>query len=78
MASALTDLASVKTMLSISDNVEDGLLNLVMGVMIWASWPVSGLWVIGLFVGIDLLFHGWWLTMLALAVRGTRTAGPLT
>jgi uncharacterized membrane protein HdeD (DUF308 family) len=24
-----------------------------------AQWPVSGLWVIGLFIGIDLIFYGW-------------------
>jgi uncharacterized membrane protein HdeD (DUF308 family) len=26
--------------------------------------PVSGLWVIGLFVGIDLIFYGWsWIAL---------------
>ncbi len=29
---------------------------------------MSGLWVIGLFVGIDRLFNGWFLVMLGLAV----------
>jgi hypothetical protein len=32
-------------------------------------WPGSSLWVIGLFVGIDLLFHGWSWVILALSVR---------
>jgi hypothetical protein len=27
-------------------------------------WPLSGLWVIGLFVGIDLLLYSWWLVSL--------------
>jgi uncharacterized membrane protein HdeD (DUF308 family) len=49
-----------------------GLINLVLGVMIWSEWPASGLWVIGLFIGIDLLFQGWWLVMLALAARTMR------
>jgi uncharacterized membrane protein HdeD (DUF308 family) len=26
--------------------------------LLLAEWPVSGLWVIGLFVGIDLIFYG--------------------
>ena len=46
-----------------------GIINLVLGVMIWQQWPVSGLWVIGLFVGIDLIFTGWTWVMLALAVK---------
>ena len=47
-----------------------GVVTLLMGVMIWRSGRRDALWVIGLFVGIDLVFHGWWLVMLALAVRG--------
>jgi uncharacterized membrane protein HdeD (DUF308 family) len=46
-----------------------GVASLLLGIMIWAEWPVSGVWVIGLFVGIDLLFYGWWLVSLALAAR---------
>jgi uncharacterized membrane protein HdeD (DUF308 family) len=34
------------------------------GVLIMAQWPVSGLWVIGLFVGIDLiLYDSAWIAM---------------
>ena len=36
----------------------NGIVALVMGGLILAEWPVSGLWVIGLFVGIDLIFFG--------------------
>jgi uncharacterized membrane protein HdeD (DUF308 family) len=46
-----------------------GIINLVLGIMIWQQWPISGLWVIGLFVGIDLIFTGWTWVMLALAVK---------
>jgi uncharacterized membrane protein HdeD (DUF308 family) len=46
-----------------------GLIDLVLGLMIWAQWPYSGLWVIGLFVGISLIFRGVSWVMLALAVR---------
>ena len=36
----------------------NGLITLVLGVLILAQWPVSGLWVIGLFLGIELIFYG--------------------
>ena len=46
-----------------------GVLNLVLGLMIWQQWPVSGFWVIGLFVGIDMIFNGWTWIMLALRLK---------
>jgi uncharacterized membrane protein HdeD (DUF308 family) len=51
-----------------------GVLSVILGVLIWAEWPASGLWVIGLLVGIQLLFTGWSLVMLALAARAHRQA----
>ncbi len=36
-----------------------GLISICLGGMILAEWPQSGLWVLGLFVGIDLIFAGW-------------------
>ncbi|MBA2077154.1 hypothetical protein PCA_01340 [Rhodanobacter sp. PCA2] len=47
----------------------DGVVTLVLGLMIWARWPVSGLWVIGMFIGIDLIIAGWSRVMTATAVR---------
>lgn len=35
-----------------------GLLNIILAVMIYAQWPESGLWVIGLFVSIELIVQG--------------------
>jgi uncharacterized membrane protein HdeD (DUF308 family) len=49
-----------------------GLLTVALGVMIMAQWPVSGLWVIGLSVAIDLIFHGWSYIGLAMAVKSAR------
>lgn len=46
-----------------------GAVNLLLGIAIWRQWPLSGLWVIGLFIGIDMVFSGWSLTMLGLAAR---------
>jgi len=46
-----------------------GIITLLLGLMIWNEWPLSGVWVIGLFVGIDMFFYGGWFVSLALAVR---------
>jgi len=46
-----------------------GLLALLLGVLILSSWPQSGLFVIGLFVGIDLFFVGLAYIMTSLAAR---------
>lgn len=47
----------------------NGVITLLLGIMILTSWPASGLFVIGLFVGIDLVFAGWAYIMSALAAR---------
>ena len=47
----------------------NGAISILLGVMIWSSWPVSGLWVIGMFVGIDMIFDGWTEIMLAISAR---------
>jgi uncharacterized membrane protein HdeD (DUF308 family) len=42
----------------------NGVIASIMGVLLLAQWPISGLWAIGLFVGIDLIIYGWtWITM---------------
>lgn len=35
-----------------------GIIDLILGVLIMLQWPAAALWVIGLFVGISLLFRG--------------------
>jgi len=47
----------------------NGIVTLVLGILIWRGWPESSLKIIGLFVGIDMLFAGWSWIMMALAVR---------
>ena len=49
-----------------------GILTVVLGAMIMAQWPISGLWVIGLVVAIDMVFHGWSYIGLALAVKDAK------
>ena len=39
-----------------------GLVGILGGLVILFKWPLSGLWVLGLAVGIDLILHGiWWI-----------------
>ena len=52
----------------------NGLISLLLGTAIWRQWPLSGLWVIGLFVGIEMLFSGLSWVMLGLAARVTPRA----
>jgi len=46
-----------------------GLLSLIFGGMIMTAWPLSGMWLIGLLIAIDLIFHGWGYVALALAAK---------
>jgi uncharacterized membrane protein HdeD (DUF308 family) len=56
--------------------VLNGVIDLILGGLILLGWPGSSLWVIGLFVGIDLLFHGWSWVIVALTVRYYKSAQP--
>jgi uncharacterized membrane protein HdeD (DUF308 family) len=46
-----------------------GALSVLLGLIIYADLPEASLWVIGTFLGIDLLFQGWAWVFLSLAVR---------
>jgi uncharacterized membrane protein HdeD (DUF308 family) len=46
-----------------------GIIDVILGVMIWQEWPATALWVIGLFVGINLIFRGFNWIALGLALR---------
>ena len=50
-----------------------GLIALVLGGLIWVGWPATAAWVIGLLVGIDLIFGGWAMMFISLAVKNTTT-----
>ena len=47
----------------------DGLIAFVLAAVILSEWPISGTWVIGLLVGINMLFSGLAVVMLADKVR---------
>lgn len=46
-----------------------GIVSFALGMFIWAEWPTIGLWLIGLFIGIDLIFVGWFWIMLGMVAK---------
>jgi uncharacterized membrane protein HdeD (DUF308 family) len=52
----------------------NGGVTLLLGMMIYKQWPSSSLWVIGLFIGLDLIFNGWAWIMLSIGLRRFRSA----
>lgn len=53
----------------------NGIIAVLLGVMIWRQWPVSGAWAIGLLVGIHILLTGW--SMIILGTGARRVAGAI-
>lgn len=47
----------------------EGLMNFVLGLLIWRHWPSSSLWVIGTLVGINMIIIGTTRLMLTIAAR---------
>lgn len=50
----------------------NGIIALALGILILSEWPGSSLFIIGLFVGIDIFFCGWTFIMMGLAARAMR------
>jgi uncharacterized membrane protein HdeD (DUF308 family) len=46
-----------------------GIAAIILGFMIVAQWPISGFWVIGLLVAIEMIFSGWSYIIIALGAR---------
>ena len=46
-----------------------GITALLLGSLIWAQWPARAVWVIGLFVGVDIIFTGWAMVLIALTLH---------
>jgi uncharacterized membrane protein HdeD (DUF308 family) len=49
--------------------VANGATSILLGTLIFGGFPGSGLWIIGLFLAIDLILDGWGAVALALAAR---------
>jgi uncharacterized membrane protein HdeD (DUF308 family) len=44
----------------------NGIISIIIGIMLWMQWPYSGIWFIGMLLGIELLVSG--LTSIAIAL----------
>jgi uncharacterized membrane protein HdeD (DUF308 family) len=55
----------------------NGVISILLGILLFVHWPVSGLWFIGLAIGIELIFRGWAWVMIAFALR-SRLLQPAT
>jgi uncharacterized membrane protein HdeD (DUF308 family) len=51
--------------------VFDGIVTLALGILLWAQWPWSGIWFLGLAVGVSLILRGWSYVMFAFAMHHT-------
>lgn len=49
-----------------------GATSLILGVLILIQWPMSGLWVIGMFIAIDMIVSGWTYIFMAMALRSAK------
>ncbi len=48
----------------------NGVMSVLLGILILAEWPADAVWVIGLFVGIDLIFMGlYWIRLSLIAKK---------
>jgi uncharacterized membrane protein HdeD (DUF308 family) len=48
----------------------NGIVTLLLGIMIWRQFPLSGAWAVGVLFGIKLVLGGWSLIFIGRAVRG--------
>jgi uncharacterized membrane protein HdeD (DUF308 family) len=47
----------------------NGGVTLILGLLIYKEWPSSGLWFIGLYLGIEMILNGWSWIALAISIR---------
>jgi len=57
--------------------VVDAIITLILGVLIWRTWPSNTAWVIGTLVGISMLFSGVSRLAISLAARRVLAEAPL-
>lgn len=52
-----------------------GFISLLLGIIIWSNWPCSTI-LVGVFVGVEILFNGWAWVMFGLMLRTLKKAEP--
>lgn len=56
--------------------LSNGLLTLLLGVLLWQQFPLSGIWAIGVLFGIKMMFGGWALIFIGRALKKMPAAAP--
>jgi uncharacterized membrane protein HdeD (DUF308 family) len=51
-----------------------GIVSIILGIMIWRGWPASSMWLVGILVGIKLIFAGWAMVGIGSAGRSIASA----
>jgi len=51
-----------------------GIISILLGLLVLGKWPVSGLWVIGLVIAVELIVNGWTYVFAGLAARAVGRA----
>ena len=46
-----------------------GAASLVLGVLLWRQFPLSGAWAVGILFGVKMMFNGWALVIVSRATR---------
>ncbi|NWK55479.1 HdeD family acid-resistance protein [Verrucomicrobiaceae bacterium N1E253] len=52
-----------------------GVITLLLGLVLWRNWPVSGALALGILFGINLIFDGWAMIFTGTTVRGAIKTG---
>jgi uncharacterized membrane protein HdeD (DUF308 family) len=52
----------------------NGIITLLLGVMLWRQYPLSGEWAIGVLFGIKMIFSGWALVFIGRGVKQAATS----
>lgn len=45
------------------------IIAIILGIEITVQWPINSMWILGLFLGVDLLFNGFTVLMLGLGLK---------
>ena len=48
----------------------NGIVTLLLGIMIWRQFPLSGTWAVGILFGVKMILSGWSLIFIGRGVRG--------
>lgn len=47
----------------------NGIVTLLLGIMLWRQFPLSGVWAIGIVFGLKMIFSGWFLVFIGITAK---------